>query len=308
MTAMLFPPPPDVPPEHRATARIPLRYEDVTQDGRLAMEALAPALGEVVWRQLLTGKPNSVALGKQGIVPILSRIVMEGAGGPFSTSKPIDASGLYELAHAVGPTGEVERLVVNMWVEAVLPIGKNFGPRPPRAGEPDVAGRLFGEHVLTRLFAPPDQRKVLKIELPGMPELPGRRLLAVPPASVMVLPDGAVPLEDTLEVDRSLVAFGLAHTDSNQHVNSLVYPRMFEDAAIRRFAKLGRLKPPLLSRFVELAFRKPCFAGERYGVALQTFALGDRFGAIGGFFSEADSAGDVTKARAHCYVRMIFEP
>ncbi len=275
------------------------------------MEAMAPALGEVVWRQLLTPKPATGALLAQGIVPILSRLVIEGCGGPFSTLHPIDASGLYELAHAVGPSGAVERLLVNMWVEASLPLGRTFGPPPERAGEMAVAGRLFAEHVLTRLFAPPEQRKVLKIELEGMPEIPGRRLDVVSAVSVMELPTGATPLEDGMRLDPSLVAFGVSHTDSNQHVNSLVYPRMFEDAAVRRFAKLGRMKPPVLARFCEAAFRKPCFAGERYGIALRAFTLGDRLGAVGGFFAEADAGhdlrGDLDAARPHCAVRMLFE-
>jgi hypothetical protein len=82
---------------------------------------------------------------------------------------------------------------------------------------------------------------------------------------------------------------------------------MFEDAALRRFDELGRLQPPVLARFVELAFRKPCFAGERYVIVLQTFSLGDKLGAVGAFVSEADAAKPLHEARPHCYVRMCFE-
>jgi hypothetical protein len=101
----------------------------------------------------------------------------------------------------------------------------------------------------------------------------------------------------------------VAHTDSNQHVNSLVYPRLFEDAALRRFAALGRLKPPVLSRHVEAAFRKPCFAGETYAVALQAFTLEGRLGAVGKFVSQADASSEegLRKAKGHCFVRMAFE-
>ena len=105
--------------------------------------------------------------------------------------------------------------------------------------------------------------------------------------------DGSIPRRS---------AFGLAHTDSNQHVNSLVYPRLFEDAALRRFAALGKLKPPVLARHVEAAFRKPCFAGERYVIALQAFTIAGKLGAVGAFLSD----GSVT-ARPHCCVRMMFD-
>ncbi|MGH7271439.1 MAG: hypothetical protein ACREJ3_13500, partial [Polyangiaceae bacterium] len=37
----------------RATAKVSLRFEDVTQDGRLVLEALPTALGPTVFRGLL---------------------------------------------------------------------------------------------------------------------------------------------------------------------------------------------------------------------------------------------------------------
>ena len=51
VTMLRFPAPPvgpDIPDSRRATGQVPIRFEDVTQDGRLALEGLAPALGEVI--------------------------------------------------------------------------------------------------------------------------------------------------------------------------------------------------------------------------------------------------------------------
>ena len=45
--------PDDLPEEQKGTAELRLRYEDVTQDGRLALTALPPALGAVVWQKIL---------------------------------------------------------------------------------------------------------------------------------------------------------------------------------------------------------------------------------------------------------------
>jgi len=302
-----FPEPPNVPSDRRASGTVPIRYEDIAQDGRLALEGIAPAIGEVVWRKLLAPSPVLQALRVQKIVPILTRVVIEGEGGPFSTFHPLEATGTYALGHTANDAGEVERIVVDMWTEATLPIGRNYGPPPERAGERIRAGRFFGEHVLTRLFAPPDQRKVTRFEIDGA-LMHGERRAWVAAESVATLPAGAVPLDDAMRVDPTPIAFGLAHTDSNQHVNSLVYPRLFEDAALRRFSELGRLKPPVLSRYVEAAFRKPCFAGERYAIALRAFTLGERIGAVGSFVSESDAKTPETlaKARAHCFVKMVF--
>jgi hypothetical protein len=303
-----FPDPPDAPGDRRATGQVPIRFEDITQDGRIALEGLAPALGEVVWKKLLVGSRFLSAMREDGAVPILTRVVLEGGDGPFSTVHPLEATGTYDVAHATNDAGEIDRIMVDMWIEATLPIGRNHGPRPERAGERAYAGRFFGEHVLTRLFAEPGKRKVTRFEVDGAPAH-GRRRAWVTAESVATLPEGAAPLDDGPRLDPTPIAFGLAHTDSNHHVNSLVYPRLFEDAAMRRFASLGKLKPPVLARHVEAAFRKPCFAGETYAIALRTFTLDGRLGAIGSFVGAADAKSEesLAKAKGHCFVRMLFE-
>jgi hypothetical protein len=65
----------------------------------------------------------------------------------------------------------------------------------------------------------------------------------------------------------------------------------------------------VLSRYAESAFRKPCFAGERYAVALRAFEHAGKLGAVGGFYAEGDSrSGEAPgNARPHCCVRMLFE-
>ena len=307
MPLLAFPEEPEIPNHRRATGQVAIRFEDITQDGRLALEGLAPALGEVVWKKLLPDSPFLRAIREQGVVPILTRVVAQGGDGPHSTLHPLEATGTYDVAHAVNAEGEVERLMLDMWIDATLPIGRNYGPRPEGAGTQIRAGRFFGEHVLTRLFAPPEKRKVTHLEGPRGDVL-GRRRAWVTPESIATLPPGAVALDDVPWIDPTPIAFGVTHTDSNQHVNSLVYPRLFEDAAMRRLAGLGRLKPAVVSRHVEAAFRKPCFAGEVYAIALRVFELGGRLGAIGVFVGEADarSAETLAKARGHCFVRMMF--
>src|SRR4051812_9479689 len=96
----------------KATAPMALRYEDVGQDGRLLLEALPQALGETVWRRLLARHPLAAAIREQGVVPILSRVVATGGDGPISVDGRVEAEGTYELAHTVGPGGEVTRIVL----------------------------------------------------------------------------------------------------------------------------------------------------------------------------------------------------
>jgi hypothetical protein len=44
---------PPMPQGPRASGRLHLRFEDVTQDGRLVLESLPTALGPTVWRAFL---------------------------------------------------------------------------------------------------------------------------------------------------------------------------------------------------------------------------------------------------------------
>src|SRR6185369_14676109 len=94
------------------------------------------------------------------------------------------------------------------------------------------------------------------------------------PEAALALPDDAIALDPQPILDDGTTVFGRDHTDSNQHVNSLVYTRLFIEAALRRLWDHGH-KGPLLARSAEIAYRKPCFAGERVKVAVRAFKLGE---------------------------------
>lgn len=278
-----------------------LRYEDVSQDGRLRLEAVPTALGAVVWPRILAWLPKGAAEPRElvkAVVPILVRLTTTGGAGPVSVTHALDGSGVFRLAHALGPGGEVDRILLDVWATLSGVRGRTHGPPPEGAGEPLELGRVFARHVFTRLFAPPGQRRVTRLE-PPLPPVPGPRVAFEPLDGIATVPPGAELLEPGVSPDEARVAFGLTHTDSNQHVNSLVYPRLFEEAALRRLAKLG-LGGDLLARFSDVGFRKPFFAGERARVWLVAFRLGGQLGAAGYFAPDEDGA------RPHAYVRMLF--
>jgi hypothetical protein len=241
--------------ESTGAARLRPRYEDVTQDGRVQLTALAGATG-AVWRAMeKTGKLDGFLAA--GILPIMQRLVICAEPGPFSVHVPLEVSGTWRLAREAGG----ERLFVNMWVEARAPRGSTFGPAPAEDAERVLAGRVYVEHVVTRPFATAAERKVTRLSIPGFPELPEDEQ---PFATAEALVDGR-----SLTAARE-IRFGMMHTDSNQHVNSLAYPRLLEEAVVERVGS-----PALLARAVELRYRKPFFAGDvaRLGVALSSSQL-----------------------------------
>jgi len=234
-------------------------------------------------------------------VPILSRIVVHGDEAPTTVRRTLDGDARIGLAHSIDDAGNVERLFLNMWLDVYGPKGRSHGPTPDGAGERDRLGRCFAEHVFTRPFGPPEARKVKKLELEGFPEIPPDRYDFRSGEELLVVPNGTISLDDTLVDDDVPIHFSIGHTDSNQHVNSLVYPRLFEEAALRRFGGRGRSSGSLLARRLELAYRKPCFAGDRVRIRLRAFEDASGMGACGTFVPDGGSA-----TRPHAYARIYF--
>jgi hypothetical protein len=294
-----FPALPEVPPEQKIQAPVSLRYEDIAQDGRLLLDAIPHSLGEVIWQGLLSKHPMHKNVSKQGAIPILSRVVVESLEGPIAVRRSLDGEGAYQLAHTVDDRGEVNRLILNLWSNVYGPRSRTYGPPPPGAGERIHLGRCYAEHVFTRLFAPPEQRKVLRFE--GVPDaVPAARHDWKKTETLLALPEGAVALDGDLRDDAAPLVLGAGQTDSNQHVNSMVYPRLFEQAALRRFDEHHR-SADVQPRFVECAYRKPSFAGERVRFRLRAFQWNERLGAVGTLI---DDRGDDKRPRV--YVRMLF--
>src|SRR5436853_197925 len=91
--------------------------------------------------------------------------------------------------------------------------------------------KLLSKHPLARVakgLPEPD----------GLPKVPERPYAWRAPECLLDEPAHATPLEPEPRADAPVV-FGIGHTDSNQHVNSLVYLRRFEEGVLRRLAELG---------------------------------------------------------------------
>lgn len=280
-----FPAPPMPEDTPTAEAACELRWEDVAQDGRFAVVALAPTIDRAVWNGLVRDNPGALAAQEHGVIPILSRMTAVGTDEPIRVVEPARARGTYQVAHAVDAAGAVDRLFMNAWVEVRGARGRMYPPQGP--GPLVLAGRVFVEHTFTRLFAPPGARRVTRIDLPGVPPVPEARYDAPGWQTALRPPAGATALDAAPAADAALTCFGLDHTDSNQHVNSLIYPRLFVEATLRRLDAAGRGRA-LSVRALDVAFRKPSFAGDRVRVHLALFELDGRVGATCALVAEGE--------------------
>jgi hypothetical protein len=293
---MWFPPLPD----HRETivesAEFRQRFEDLLQDGRLSTLALPAAMG-TIWREVSNADGIGDSLRSQGVAPILTRLYIEAGDESFGVARPFSVTGGFWPAHVKDERGDIRRLVLNLWLTMRGPRGHHVLP-VEGAGTEVAAGRIFAEHVFTRPFAPPQQRRVTALQIPGLPAVPPEPHDWHPMTATVELPDGA---HFTGEWRQALeMSFTLAHTDSNQHVNSLVYPRLVESAALQAVAnRPGSAR--LCARRVVASFRKPFFAGDRFKLDLRLFECEDRVGAVACFYP-ADESRDA----AHAYARVLL--
>jgi hypothetical protein len=274
---------PDSTPFAEATVR--LRWEDVAQDGRIMLTALAPAIDWTVWNGLLKDHAGVLEGERRGIVSILTRLIAEGTDDPIRVVEPVTGRGTYQLAHA-GSVESPDRLFMCAWVEVRGTRGLVW--KPERDAPVVAAGRMFVEHTFTRLFAPPEERRITRFDIPGLPPVPPAQYPAPPPATAMQVPDGAEAIDADYLADATETCFGLEHSDSNQHVNSLVYPRLFTEAALRRLAALGEDRKVLV-RALDIAYRKPSFAGDRVRVHQRMFRHDGKLGAAGYLAADGES-------------------
>jgi hypothetical protein len=162
---------------------------------------------------------------------------------------------------------------------------------------------MYAEQVLTRPFAPPDERKV--DVLPDGHGLEERAAEWSAPEALVVLPVGATWIEGDAggeQIDPGVTVFGVGHTDSNQHVNSLVYPHLLEEAALR-WAHRAFGAAPRFARFVELRYRKPFFAGEVCQLHLRGYRDdGDVIGVLARFVAPG------SEHRPHAFARLELSP
>lgn len=268
MSMQEYPKEPELPENDAGEETAALRYDDVMQDGRVRLDAVWRPVGRLIWSR---PEPSRVLakLG-DGVGTVLARAVFEATEVRVPARAPVRTRAWFRFEHTRGGDGRVDRIQFNTWIRSTV-----LGDESP---EPLLA-RAYGQRVFTRLGAQPGERSVTRLEGLGPDGVPTHRAEWLPARSLLDIPRGAVLLDPVPRLDPGRVVFGLSHTDGNQHVNFLVYPRFIEEAALGRFVDLG-VGAKMAARYVEIRYRKPSFAGDSLRIALQAFRNDGSFGVI----------------------------
>ncbi len=290
-----------VPDDQRTRGSMLLRYEEVDASGFLKTTATPQAFGVFIFRELWAKAQLAHTLRGAGILAILSRLQGQSLAGPISIASPLEVEAWYQLAYTREATGEVQKLFLLCGADLYAPKGSTHPPQPEGAGTRLHVGRVFGEHVFTRPLGPPELRKVTSFDLEEPNVVLGHPYAARTALSTLDLPDEAHWTAPAFRADDSPTVFSLGHTDPNHHVNSLVYPVMFEDAAFRAFAAQGVDIRNLRMASFDVAYRKPCFPGENLRIQVRTFEQSGQLGAVAYLAPEG-----VSEAKSHTLCAMTF--
>jgi hypothetical protein len=139
---------------------------------------------------------------------------------------------------------------------------------------------------------------VTSLDVEGYPRVPEATYAPSPATSAGDAPPGARWI-DELAPDETEHVFTLDQSDSNQHVNSLAYVRVFLAAVNRRLAARGHLGK-LRSTAIDIAYRKPCFPGDRVRTRLRLYEHDGGLG-LAGHLAGADDD------KPRCFVRVAIE-
>lgn len=273
---------PIVPMHQRGKGSLDLRYENVSQDGRLAALTMSHAIGAALWRDVLERDPALPTMVAEGILPILTRLVVVTGGGPIAVRTPIQAEGGFELVRTHDAEGRM-RFRLDLFADATGICSGVWGPPPPNAGTELAIGSMWAEHILTKPFAPAAERTVTELPL-GM--MHSRDVSHFAPKSVFSTKTDWLA---DWQLDIAPIVFGMGHTDPNQHVNSLVYPHLMEQAALRLLYTHGLKDVSFVERF-EMAYRKPSFAGDELRIRLRLRKTSEGHAHVEGIFE--DPKGD----------------
>lgn len=286
---------PEVPAPQRIEDVVSISLEDLSERRYVKLSGLTHAVEQVCWRRLLSGQPVSRLSPSVGMQASLSRLIFEGSDVEIPPEAKLSARATFEYGHTLGADGHIERRLLRLHTEVRLP----RAPRGPEGGDEEglVVGRIETDHLLTGPVANGGPHHA--IDDFAFPKDGGTRFEWKAPSHTYAPPPNARRLDAEAQIGRTVV-FGPMHTDPRGRVRSLAFPHIFEEVALERFAALGQ-RVELLSREVQLTYRKHCVSGQRVDVLVQSFAQRDgTLYAVGAFVPHG------LDRRPACYVRMGF--
>ncbi|NRA34639.1 MAG: hypothetical protein HRU17_15010 [Polyangiaceae bacterium] len=256
-----------------------VRFEHVAQDGRPKIDALLLAIEESGWGGLLRHLKFPIGLRKHGLYPILAKIHAKSTDASIRARGTLSSVSNVELGYTPDK-GQGRRELMRIHTDVRGTSGRTHGAKPEDEGQAVEIGQLTTEYVWTKLFAEPGQRRVHTLPETDFEGVPRGPLQWSAPESLLQLAADEQALESELSPDSAVTRVGLTHTDANHHVNSFVYPRLFEEAALRRLAGLGRATPDLLVREAHFAFQRPGLVGMELQVRARAFERDGRLGVV----------------------------
>ncbi len=253
---------------HTASADTSYTFEDLTETCSIKLDSLLRICAPVHWpvfQKSLFDAEYRVRTGMAGIIYHMDLAVTDAAVVmPRTLAARVDVR--LELGRS---PGDDPRIISHgeMRVSCV-PSDGSFS-RKPEPRDRIHAGTLQIDHVLTRISAPPDQRRVRELpdDLGFSKKLPGRSIHFVQQEEILRPPE-AFSQKVTDYRDERAKYWSYNRTDPNQHVHAMDYIRAAEDIATDALAATGEHPARWYFDRASVLYKRPMFTGDPHVRAL----------------------------------------
>lgn len=233
----------------------PYAFDDVCERGSLKLTSIlrvtAPRHFDL-WTSEIGGPDFFQRTGL--FIPIVALDIFV-ADLPIRLGAPLEIDITIRLGAQLDGSGQVRRLLSESTGEVHAPHAQT--------GERVLVARNLKHNALSRNDPDPARRRVTELpESMNLGRVPTRLVEFATIADLASAPSDFSRMADF--TDQVPHVWSYEQTDMNQHIHAMEYVRMMELFAVDQLAELGRNPREYAFRRARIAFRKPCFTGERY--------------------------------------------
>lgn len=239
-------------------------FEDLTEHGAIKLDSLLRICAPVHWplfQKSLFSADYRARTGMAGII-----YFMELEASDRRAAMPRSAPATVDVTMTLGRSAGDDPRIISRGEMVLTCAGATgrFDPRPDTRN-PVTAGRMRLDHVLTRITAPPDQRRVreLPADLGFSKNLPDR-ILPFHTAEEILRPPEPFSVKGSEYRDLRAKFWAYNRTDPNEHVHAMDYVRAAEDLATDALALEGEPPEKWFFSRASVLYKRPMFTGNAH--------------------------------------------
>lgn len=248
----------------KTSAETSYLFEDLTETCSIKADALLRICAPVHWPLFQKSMFDADYRARTGLAGIIYWMDLSVTDAVVAMPRTVSATVDVELSLGRSADSDPRIISHGEMKLSCAPSDGRFGRRPD-PGARVHAGTLQIDHVLTRISAPPDQRRVRELpdDLGFTKKLPGRILPFVQAEEILRPPEPfSVRAGDYRDERAKFWTYN--RTDPNQHIHAMDYVRAAEDLATDALAVYGLHPAGWFFDRISVLYKRPMFTGDAH--------------------------------------------